>query len=635
MALYGRAFIPILGRILPQTGERVPQRSQDVDLLDDTSRAVGTATLAMFFVATTQSERTVITTSLQSRDMNGTTAPPISTETGTLLTVLRSIDTRAHGDQLQVLSQCLCIFELIWPYCSKLRFQNADGTVIPLAQVRELGATQGSVMDDLVSQATSNLKFIRDVVMPYVKDKSHQITRVLQDHVRALLKCIFEVSVILFSWVDTYARATYNFFEHSLDTLVQHAFYAMRQTMSVSGLCRYSILCEIRPEILSWSSEKDTEIRLCEGALYEIIHGYPRQCGDALYSLRDLKAKNAMEWIQLKLSNHSRDNRPTNRDALRRMLTHLAQESDVLPPSLLLSVTMYGGPHIDGGSFGTIHCGQMYQENKVKVVAMKAMTVYPRTGDTVQRLRQMYLEVLSCQSLSCSNVVKILGIYQARDEVYIVMDYFPRGNTINYRTQVLGFQNYRNGRLLDLVHKWIVELSIGLSYLHEEGIVHGDIRGVNLLVDDRESLLIADFGLSVFANGESKQYLSKRTGNMEWMAPEILDRGEGMSLRPTKMSDSYSFSHVCIELYTGKPPYQHIAEDIRRTDLRNVVVRNGKRPPLPTLYGLNSSRTMDPNLYRLLQRCWVDNPAERLGMDVVKRQLQEYHFDKIYSELYG
>ncbi len=75
---------------------------------------------------------------------------------------------------------------------------------------------------------------------------------------------------------------------------------------------------------------------------------------------------------------------------------------------------------------------------------------------------------------------------------------------------------------------------------------------VNLLIDDSEALVIADFGLSVFANGESKQYLSKRSGNIQWMAPELVGEYEGVtSLRPTKQSDVYSFSHVCIEVRQG------------------------------------------------------------------------------------
>ena len=87
---------------------------------------------------------------------------------------------------------------------------------------------------------------------------------------------------------------------------------------------------------------------------------------------------------------------------------------------------------------------------------------------------------------------------------------------------------------------------------------------MNLLVDNSETLLITDFGLSVFANGHSQQYLSRRTGNAQWMAPEIMERTQGISLRPTKESDTYSFSHTCIEVRpeTGHCPTSYCIFDM-------------------------------------------------------------------------
>ena len=71
----------------------------------------------------------------------------------------------------------------------------------------------------------------------------------------------------------------------------------------------------------------------------------------------------------------------------------------------------------------------------------------------------------------------------------------------------------------------------------------------NVFVNDDLSIVIADFGLSVFANGHSNNYASRREGNSQWLSPELLNPDS--RTRPTKASDVYSFAMVCIEvIYT-------------------------------------------------------------------------------------
>ena len=104
-----------------------------------------------------------------------------------------------------------------------------------------------------------------------------------------------------------------------------------------------------------------------------------------------------------------------------------------------------------------------------------------------------------------------------------------------------------------------------MAYLHEEGIVHGDLRGVsrlyprmlvffvdaheqnNIYVNDDLSVVIAEFGLSVFANDNFKDDESRRGGNAEWLSPELLE--PHTHTRPTKASDVYSFAMLCIEVF--------------------------------------------------------------------------------------
>ena len=88
---------------------------------------------------------------------------------------------------------------------------------------------------------------------------------------------------------------------------------------------------------------------------------------------------------------------------------------------------------------------------------------------------------------------------------------------------------------------------------------------VNVLIDRNANnkALITDFGLSVFAGGFSRNYYSLRSGNVRWVAPELMgptllemqsgktvpdDSGTIKSSRPTMRGDVYSFACVCVEV---------------------------------------------------------------------------------------
>lgn len=109
---------------------------------------------------------------------------------------------------------------------------------------------------------------------------------------------------------------------------------------------------------------------------------------------------------------------------------------------------------------------------------------------------------------------------------------------------------------------------MGLAYLHNEGIVHGDLRGVrfqstmklslqtkgifqpNILVDIDRTVKLADFGLAVFAEGASRNYGSTRGGNARWLAPELIypEHFGLTSDRPTRTGDVFALGCVCVEV---------------------------------------------------------------------------------------
>lgn len=86
----------------------------------------------------------------------------------------------------------------------------------------------------------------------------------------------------------------------------------------------------------------------------------------------------------------------------------------------------------------------------------------------------------------------------------------------------------------------------GLSYLHEQGTVHRDIKGANILANKDGVAKLADFGVSVDVDEEVEG-----SGTAHFMAPEII----GNAAPATPASDIWSVGATVIELLTGRPPF--------------------------------------------------------------------------------
>ncbi|KAI0701035.1 kinase-like domain-containing protein [Cytidiella melzeri] len=164
------------------------------------------------------------------------------------------------------------------------------------------------------------------------------------------------------------------------------------------------------------------------------------------------------------------------------------------------------------------------------------------------------------------------------------------------------------GQLYKISHRWIGEIADGIDYVHREGIVHGDLRGVNILVDKDDHIKIADFGLSLFAEGHSGNYYSRRVGHPLWTAPEIIDPNDPMlRLRPTRQSDIYSFAMVCVELFTVDMP---------------IVPPGEHRPRRPSIPDPGHKYYMASELWNIVEQCWDENPEKRLSSHALKASLK-------------
>tara|TARA_R110002126_G_scaffold173969_3_gene322562 strand:+ start:19617 stop:24614 length:4998 start_codon:yes stop_codon:yes gene_type:complete len=148
------------------------------------------------------------------------------------------------------------------------------------------------------------------------------------------------------------------------------------------------------------------------------------------------------------------------------------------------------------------------------------------------------------------------------------------------------------------------DLARGLTYLHDQDIIHGDIKPNHIGVNQYKQAKWTDFGL-VKTRAMSLASVSAFSPEVRWQAPESWRRRAEL----TKASDVYSFGLLLWTLMTSKMPYTSIAS-------RNVMseVKRGFRETIPTDIPLE--------LDRLIQSCWSADPDARPVAREISRLLQ-------------
>ncbi|KAJ7181390.1 kinase-like domain-containing protein, partial [Mycena crocata] len=138
------------------------------------------------------------------------------------------------------------------------------------------------------------------------------------------------------------------------------------------------------------------------------------------------------------------------------------------------------------------------------------------------------------------------------------------------------------------VGRLLLEIAEGLDYLHARSIVHGDLRGTNILITDEGQACLSDFGLATTISDEDSTTgmltsSSQHACSIRWSAPELISPVESGCPKfvRTPASNVYAYACVCVGLHTGKPPFSDVAQDA--TAMLRVV--GSDRPEKPQIRG--------------------------------------------------
>jgi serine/threonine protein kinase len=249
------------------------------------------------------------------------------------------------------------------------------------------------------------------------------------------------------------------------------------------------------------------------------------------------------------------------------------------------------GDCLGKGAFGSVYKALNWGTGGTVAIKQVGLSHLPKT-----ELKNMMQEIDLLKNLHHPNIVKYHGFVTSTENLYIILEYCE-GGSLN--SMIKNFGKFPE----TLVALYLSQVLQGLLYLHEQGVIHRDIKGANILVMRDGLVKLADFGVATKGNvGESSV-----VGTPYWMAPEVIQLSGA-----TTASDIWSLGCTAIELLDGTPPYSNFQP---MPALFRIV--NDDHPPLPEGASpvvrdfLIQCFQKDPNLRvsakKLLKHPWIVN----------------------------
>ncbi|KAL1366270.1 hypothetical protein AAHE18_03G346200 [Arachis hypogaea] len=233
------------------------------------------------------------------------------------------------------------------------------------------------------------------------------------------------------------------------------------------------------------------------------------------------------------------------------------------------------------GSFGTVYEG--FTDDGFFFAVKEASLLDEGSNQGKQSLFQLRQEISLLSRFQHENIVRYFGTQEDQSSLYIFLELVPKGSLLSLYQKYSLNDSHVSAYTRQILH--------GLKYLHNQNVIHRDIKCANILVDVSGSVKLADFGLA-----KATENVKSSKGSPYWMAPEVVnlknDDGYGLA------ADIWSLGCTVLEMLIGKRPY---------SDLEGVQalfrIGRGEPPPIP--------ETLSKDARDFILECLQVNPSKR------------------------
>lgn len=260
---------------------------------------------------------------------------------------------------------------------------------------------------------------------------------------------------------------------------------------------------------------------------------------------------------------------------------------------------------------GTTQIWEVIEKGSRKTYAMKLML--PDPFKNAESKKVFKAEAGYYERLVHPNLINFRELVMNKKRAYFIMEYFRASNL---KTQISANHieaKARTGKILEA-------LCQVMGYIHEEGLVHRDIKPDNILVNSASEVKLIDFSLTTkYSKGVGKLLGGKMKliqGTRTYIAPETIQRH-----KPTPQTDMYSLGVTLYELLTGVPPFKgSTPEEL----LKKHLV---EKAPAPSEFDPNITSEMDEIVLKLLEKKPQNRPESMGELASMVRKLQPFGED--------
>ncbi|EUC60960.1 tyrosine kinase family catalytic domain protein [Rhizoctonia solani AG-3 Rhs1AP] len=265
-----------------------------------------------------------------------------------------------------------------------------------------------------------------------------------------------------------------------------------------------------------------------------------------------------------------------------------------------INLSTFGEHPVSYGEFGDVYRGRLTDDT---LIAVKTLRI-PRDNASwaseplIDAARELHTWGKCCHP----NILPLLGLGLFRGRIGMVSPWQREGRLPLYLERTQGVNRYNLS----------VQICEGLAYLHQIGIIHGDLRASNILVSHDGVPLLFDFGNSWLLANQTMSFTRTGRGlpmSLRWAAPELIEETNPHD----EKSDVYALGMTLYEVITSQLPYYG------KSDVLVILLVVQKREPPERPDSIPEGHETMDRVWGLFLRCWAfESKARPSATDVAE-----------------